>query len=79
MQVSPEDYDLLLELAASFDVPAFDPEKHVLLSDLADKWGLSDKATDQRMQKQIDGDAPWRRIKVRGVGTQNRVAYEKIE
>jgi DNA-binding Lrp family transcriptional regulator len=58
MKVSQEEYDLLTELANDYTIPNYDPDRHVLLSDAADLWGISERGAWNRLEKLVK-DGAW--------------------
>lgn len=79
MKITQDEMDLLTELASSYDDIAYDPERHVLLSSLAEKWGIKRATAKARMDKIISGGAHWKEVKVIDGNSRWNIAYEKIE
>ena len=76
MKISPDEYDLLREVAAEFDYPKFDPKIHVTLGQLADQWGVSKNGARSRMKKRKDR---YESLMVVTEGNKRELAYKKIE
>ena len=51
MEITQDERDILLALAAEYAYPEYDPEKHILVSDAMDLWGLSDRGAVGRLNK----------------------------
>ena len=79
MKVTQDEMDLLTELASSYADLAYDPDRHVLLSALAAKWGIKRGTAKARMDKVISDGAPWKEVRVIDNNQRWNIAYEKNE
>jgi len=53
MNITPEENDLLLELASEYDYPDYDPKKHILRKQMVKIWGVSDNGASYRLNKMV--------------------------
>jgi len=53
MIITPEENELLLELAAQFDYPEYAPEKHITRKQMAQTWGISENGASYRLEKLV--------------------------
>ena len=53
MIISNEENELLLEVAAMFDYPAFNPKKHILRKQMTEIWGVSNNGSGYRLDKLV--------------------------
>jgi DNA-binding Lrp family transcriptional regulator len=58
MDITQEERDILLALANDYAIPEYDPKRHVLLSDAADLWGISERGAWSRLEKLVK-DGTW--------------------
>lgn len=53
MKITPEEYNLLTELAAEFDYPSFDENKHVTATMLSEKVGITPRGARDRLDRMV--------------------------
>ena len=53
MNITPEENDLLLELASKYDYPDYDPNKHILRKQMVEVWNVSENGVSYRLNKMI--------------------------
>jgi len=53
MQITPDEYDLLTELAAEYDYPPLDPDKHVTASMLSEEIGITHRGACDRLDRLV--------------------------
>ena len=53
MKITPDEYDLLKELATEFDYPPLDPDKHVTARMLADEIGITPRGAADRLDRLV--------------------------
>jgi hypothetical protein len=53
MDITPQENELLLEVAAMFDYPAYDPKRHILRKQMTEVWGVSNNGAGYRLDKLV--------------------------
>jgi hypothetical protein len=53
VDITPEENELLLEVAAMFDYPEYDPKRHILRKQMIRVWGVSDNGASYRLNKLV--------------------------
>ena len=53
MQITLKEHDLLKELAAEFDYPPFDEDKHVTASMLSEETGITTRGAIDRLNRMV--------------------------
>jgi hypothetical protein len=76
MEITQDERDVLLDLAAEYDYPEYDPNKHVLVEDAMKLWGLTDRGSQGRLDKLVR-DGGWGVEKVFYGGRKRNGYYKK--
>ena len=53
MRITPDEDDLLKQVAALYDYPEYDPARHVTAQSIMDEWDITDKGAHYRLDKLV--------------------------